>query len=214
MKRDRLDLPTRITRLIKFVELLEQGHQTKTSAKVCLVPPCSLRVLVEQKFVETTGVRAGLKVVKVHPMDEAALQLMAEEIWKEANKPPTYHIKTSSTKSLPPILETPLPPFLPLTILEDVSKHIASIASLLGVQCSSKTPPGMAQVIIRQQVENAQLKQKLVQSEQELQDAKKALKKVAQGMREQADKFDNVEKKIAPSEEDVINAELRERERA
>ena len=200
MHKNTLDLPSRVARLIKFMALLQQGEQTKLAASRCLVPACATRVLAEQKFIEVTGKTSSLKIVKFFSMDETDLQLMADEIWKESKKPPVKLRSLSYTKPLPPVLETPLPPFLPLTVLEDISKHIAAISSLLGVQCNSKTPPGMAQVNIRQQMENAELKQKLVRSEQELQDAKKALKKVAQGMREQADKFDGVEQKIGPEE--------------
>ena len=61
MHKNTLDLATRIERLVKFLYLLEQGNQTKAAAKVCFVPACSLRVLVEQKFVETTGVNVRVR---------------------------------------------------------------------------------------------------------------------------------------------------------
>jgi FtsZ-binding cell division protein ZapB len=121
---------------------------------------------------------------------------MAEEIWKEANKPASTNAN-ALVRSMPPVLDTPLPPFLPITVLEDISNHIAAIASRLSMQCSSKTPPGMAQIIIRLQMENAELKQQLTQSQQEVQDVRKSLRKIAQGMREQAEKFDATEKKFA-----------------
>jgi FtsZ-binding cell division protein ZapB len=199
MKGKYISLEEKVARLTMYISLLKEGKKTKDSAALCKVPLCTLRVLERNNFVTVVGKLSSLKVTHVEDISPDVMPLVVDEIWKETRIPSAPRSVSSMVKvikNLPETLTEPLPPLLPHTLLEKVSHHIAAIASDLGLQCSGKTPPGMAQVISKLQMENGELRGKNKKLEQDLFDAQKRLRRVAQNMRDQAEKFEKVGDKI------------------
>jgi hypothetical protein len=191
----RLPLSVRVERLAKFVDYLRAGNAVKDATNKSTVPTNTLRIFVEQGFIQTTGHRSSLKVIKIADLDSESLQLMAEAVWgEEKNSKPS--LTSQAVRQLPPTMDLPPTPFLPHTLLEKVSHHTGVIATELSLQCSGKTPPGMAQLIVKLQMENGELKKKLYKRDQEFDELSKQLRKVAQSMRDQAGKFEIVGSKI------------------
>ncbi len=192
-----ISLDEKVGRLVRYIDLLKEGCLTKNASILSKVPSCTLRVLERNKYIEIMGQRNSLKVTRIESISPEVMPLLVEEIWKEkepSHLPPSSIVR--EIKKLPETLNEALPPLLPHTLLEKVSHHIAAIASEFGLQCSGKTPPGMAQVISKLQLENNELRTTNKKLEEDLLDAHKQLRKVAQNMRDQADKFEKVGNKI------------------
>ncbi|MFA5396482.1 MAG: hypothetical protein WC346_10790 [Methanogenium sp.] len=188
-----ISLEEKINRLLNYISLLKEGKKTRDAAAQCKLPLGTLRVLERNNYVTIAGKNTGLRVTHVEDVSPDVMPLLIDEIWKGTKTPslPASSV-VKKIKKLPETLTDPLPPLLPHTLLEKVSHHIAAIASDLGLQCSGKTPPGMAQVISKLQLENNDLRTINKKLEEDLLDAHKQLRKVAQNMRDQADKFEKV----------------------
>ncbi len=104
--------------------------------------------LVRAGYITSTGHTSTVQYALPKAADDEAVKLMAMCLSAHAGRNGNGPAKVKRAALEPPPVE-PLPAFMPLSQTEEISKHLAILANLLGLQFNGKTPPGFYQRIVQ-----------------------------------------------------------------